>query len=338
MSNETKIGLLAIITIAISIWGYRFVLGSNILVASNIYYVEYDDVDQLKMSSPVLINGFQVGVVSAINLKPDNYEIIVVELDLDKGIKVPRNAKAQVVSTGFMGGKAVKLLFDKPCVGDDCAPSGSYLQGEVLGLLSSMVAEDELKGYTKIVTEGVKQIIDSLSSGMSGDSDSPLAQSLKNVQSTIASLKSSTARLDQLLASSSGSITGTISNLEAMTAEDSKLQSILSNADAITGELNEVDFKKTLDEVNTTVQQLNETIASANAALGGVSTTVDKINQGEGTVGMLLQDKELYYKLATLSARADSLMIDLQEKPYRYMPFKSRKKVKRFDKKDESGN
>ena len=71
MSNETKIGLLAIIAIALSIWGYKFVRGKNILVKSNIYFVEYTDVDQLKTSSPVLINGFQVGVVADIYLKPD---------------------------------------------------------------------------------------------------------------------------------------------------------------------------------------------------------------------------------------------------------------------------
>ena len=337
MSNETKIGLLAIVAIAISIWGYRFVMGSNILVSSNIFYIEYEDVDQLKMSSPVLINGFQVGVVSDIYLKPDNYEIIVVELDLDKGIFVPRDAVAQIISTGFMGGKAIKLLFDKPCKGADCAESGDYLQGDVLGLLSSMVAEDELKQYVDIVTKGLKAIVDTLNNGMLGDGDSPLAKSLNDIQETIANLKNGTGRLNSLLASSSSGINGTIKNLETLTADDSKLQSILSNADQITGQLNEVDFKKTLDEVNTTVKQLNETIVSANAALGGVSTTVGKINDGEGTIGMLMQDKELYYKISTLSTRADSLITDLQQKPYRYVPFKGRKKVKRYDKKD-AGN
>lgn len=334
MSNETKIGLLAIVAIALSIWGYRFVMGSNILVSSNIFYIEYEDVDQLKMSSPVLINGFQVGVVSDIYLKPDNYEIIVVELDLDKGIFVPRDAIAQIISTGFMGGKAIKLLFDKPCKGDNCAKSGDYLQGDVLGLLSSMVAEDELKGYVDIVTKGLKAIVDTLNNGMLGDENSPLAKSLKDVQETIANLKAGTGRLNSLLASSSSGINGTIKNLETLTADDSKLQSILSNADQITGQLNEVDFKKTLDEVNTTVKQLNETIVTANAALGGVSTAVGKINDGEGTIGMLMQDKELYYKISTLSTRADSLITDLQQKPYRYVPFKGRKKVKRYDKKD----
>lgn len=338
MSNETKIGLLAIIAIAVSIWGYKFVKGKNLLVTSNIYFVEYDNVDQLKSSSPVLINGFQVGIVADVYLKPDNYELIIVKLDLDKTMKIPKNTIAQVISTGFMGGKAVNLIFDRPCSGDNCAESGAYLKGESLGLLSSMVAEDEMKAYMEIISTGLKGVIDELNNSLLEDSDSPLAKSLQDMQATIANLKAGTARLNQLLASSSGNIAGTMDNLESLTSEEGKLQSILTNADELTHKLKDVDINKTLEEVSTTIKSLNETLASADQTLGGVTTAVGKINSGEGTLGKLMTDEALYQRLNTLSFRADSLISDLQQKPYRYMPFKSRKKVKRFDKKDANSN
>ena len=72
LSNEGKIGLLAIITIALFIWGLKFLKGQNILSASKNIFVEYKNIDQLKVSSPVLINGFEVGVVKDIYLKPED--------------------------------------------------------------------------------------------------------------------------------------------------------------------------------------------------------------------------------------------------------------------------
>jgi phospholipid/cholesterol/gamma-HCH transport system substrate-binding protein len=339
MSNETKIGILAFVAIALSIWGYKFIRGKNLLVASNIYYVEYENIEELKMSSPVLINGFQVGIVADIYLKPDNYEIIIVKLDLDKGIKIPKQTVAQIVATGFMGGKAVKLLFERPCSGEDCAPSGSYLQGEALGLLPSMMGKEDLKDYMDIMKSGLQDIVDSLSSAVSDDPDSPIAKTMQDMQATMANLKASTGQLNSLLARSSGNIEGTLENLEAMTGENGKLQSILENTDTLTGQLAETDIKKMMQEINETITSLQTTLESANGALAGVSTTMDKINQGEGTLGKFMTDEQLYQRLNSLSLRADSLFNDFQARPYRYMPLKSRKKVKKFDRQDaEAGN
>jgi len=108
ISNEFKIGLMAIIVIAISVWGYQFLKGRNVIKASNSYYVRYDNVGQLPTSSPVLIHGISVGTVSAVELDP-NLNSIIVTLTLDKGLKIPADAEAIIISTGLMGGKAIEL-------------------------------------------------------------------------------------------------------------------------------------------------------------------------------------------------------------------------------------
>ena len=334
MSHETRIGLLTIIAIALSIWGYKFIRGKNLLVKSNVYYIEYENVDQLKMSSPVLINGFQVGIVADISLKPDNYEIIIVKLDLDKGMKIPKNTIAQIVSTGFMGGKAVKLLFDKPCSGDNCAESGSYLQGETLGLLNSMMGKDEINEYMDILKVGLQEVVDSLSSSVSGDPDSPVGQMMSDLQATMSNLKNSTGQLNSLLARSSGNIAGTLENLENMTGDNGKLQSILSSTDTLTSQLAASDLKKTIEEIRATIAGLQTTLDNANGTLTGLNSTVGKLNSGEGTLGMLMNDKQLYHRLDSLLVQFGALSTDFKDKPYRYMPLKGRKKVQKYDKQD----
>jgi phospholipid/cholesterol/gamma-HCH transport system substrate-binding protein len=339
MSNEVKVAILAIVAVALFYWGYKFVRGKNILGASNIYYVEYNNVDQLKMSSPVLINGFQIGFVADIYLKPDNYEKIIVKLDLDKEIRIPADTRAIIKDTGFMGGKAIVLQYDQPCSGDQCAASGSYLEGGRMGLLDSMVGEEALEDYIDILKKGLKDVIDTLNRELlSEEAEGPLAESLRDLSSTLENLKLTTGQLNSLLASSSDDIDGTLSNLRSITgtieASNDKIEGIIDNADRLTSELAEANLKKSLEEVDQAVAQLSGTLQTADEALLGVSAAVDKINQGEGTLGKLLADEELYNNLNSLSRQTDSLIEDFQERPYRYMPFKSRRKVKKFDRRD----
>lgn len=340
MSNEVKIGILAIVTLALSLWGYKFIMGKNALVSSNVFYVEYANVNQLQKGTPVTISGYQVGVVGDIYLKPGDPDLaVIVMLDLNKDINIPKNTKATIVATGFMGGKAIQLSYPQPCSGPDCAKSGDYLQGETKGLLTSMMGPDDAQQYVNILKDGLQEVIDTLNKEfLSEDSNSPIALSIRDLQSSMGNLKSSTSQLDQMLRRSSGDIEGTMKNLNAITgtleANNDKIKNILANAENLTGDLAEADLQKTLAEVKTAINSLTNTLNSADSAIQGVNKTVSKLNQGEGTLGKMLQDDALYYELKTMSSSIDSLVSDIQDRPYRYMPLKTRRKVEKYDRQD----
>ena len=124
MSNEVKIGILAIVTIALSFWGYKFIRGKNMLSKSNTYKVIYEQIDGMQIGTQVRISGVRVGSVGSVNLQEDQSVLVV--LDLDRSVRIPTNTVASIKSTGFMGGKAIELNFDRPCQGDECAKSGSF--------------------------------------------------------------------------------------------------------------------------------------------------------------------------------------------------------------------
>lgn len=343
MSNEVKIGLLAIVTIALAFWGYKFILGNNILVKTNSYQVLYDDVSGLQIGTDVKIHGVDVGTVAKVELLPGEKEQVLVILDLEKDIKIPKDTRAVIATTSFMGSMDVMLKYDKPCSGADCAENGSFLEGEMLGLIGTMVGTDNLELYIEKLEKTLIVLLDSIDQKLLGvDSQNPLAKTLRNLDATTGQLSVASASLNRML---NKEIKETLGNLENLTTtlDENKgaLVGILNNADTLTSQLAAADLDETLSEFQNTLEDLQKTLSAATNTLDGVSAAVDGISKGEGTLGKLMKDDELYYSLQRLISSADSLSDDLKNRPYKYVPFKSRKKVKRFerlDAKEEAAN
>ena len=340
MSNEVKIGLLAVVTIALSFWGYQFILGKNILVKSNTYYVVYSDVEELRVGTNVSISGVKVGSVATIELPNNKVGEVMVTLNLESGIRIPSNTEAALFSSGFMGGKVIKLLFDTPCT-DNCAESGDQLKGVTYGMVESMVGPGVLDDYSSELKGVLTDVIDTLNYVfLSENSDSPIAKTILDLQSTMSNLNGATGQLNSLMRRSSGEIEGTLANLnqitDSLSSRSSGITDIIDNADALSQQLVEADLKQTISKVNQSLAGLKQTLDKAEKAMLGVNSMIGKINNGEGSLGKLIGDDRLYDNLNSLSFDMDTLIRDFQDKPYRYMPFKSRKKVIKFDKKDEA--
>lgn len=347
MSNETKIGLFAVITIAIFIFGYKFLKGQNILTSSKLIYVEYDQVNQLASSAPVFINGFQVGVVSNIYLKPEDMQTIVTVLNINRGVEIPKTATALITPSGFIGGPGIVLEFDKACSGDNCVESGDYLKGRVQGMLESYLDEDELEKYMTLLGKGVGGVVDTLNQRIADDSpNNELGRTIRALQQSVDNLQMTTGRINSMLAASAGDIKNSLANVseltETLARNNAKIDSIMSNTADFTGQLSDMDLAKTMEGANATLEEtklamnkLKGTLATTDETMGKVNALMTKVNNGEGTLGKLMTDEELYNNLNKTSKTITSLLGDIEDKPYRYMPLKSRKKVLKNDKKDK---
>ena len=108
----------------------------------------------------IMIRGMNVGTVSDVSLDKDMVSIIVT-LDLKKGIDIPKDAEAVIVSTGLMGGKAIDLVVKQACTGDDCAEPGTFLNGRVKGLFESFLDPGE-DGTLAKVKENIGDILNTL--------------------------------------------------------------------------------------------------------------------------------------------------------------------------------
>ena len=329
MSKEIRIGLLAVVAIAGLIWGYKFLLGNNLLKRSNSYLAEYTNVDELKVSDPVAINGFQVGTVQDIYLKPENLQTVVVVLNIKHDIKLPKNTIAELYSTSVMGGRAINLEYEGVC-DSDCLPSGATLRSREFGLLGSLVKPSELEGYVQTVQDGVGGVMDSLNAHLSEDASNEVGKTFRNLQATINNLNQTTLQINALFARSSSKLVGILENLEAVSknleSNNQEIAGLLKNANDLTSQLATARLDTTIFRTNRTLSTtsnaigtLDETLKKADLTFAQLTTLLTQINKGEGTLGSLAKDQALYDNLTHLSKNLDFLLQDLRINPKRYI-------------------
>jgi phospholipid/cholesterol/gamma-HCH transport system substrate-binding protein len=331
LNNETKIGLLAVIAIAMGIWGYKFLKGINILTTSQTFYVKYAQVDQLTPSSPVFLSGFQVGTVKSLAQDPEDGKTIIATLNLERGILVPKETFATIVSQSALGGKAVSLDFEKPCSGPDCAQSGDYLRANYKNFLQSIIGNPEqIDEYTSRLQKGLTSVYDSIA-----DPRDPqgFGRTLVSLQSSLANIAIMTAKVNNLLDASASGFTATANNTaditKAIKESNSSLVHALANLDSISQQIKGAGLDKSaakagsaIDSVTTSLASLRTTLSNASNALQKVDVLAGKLSTGEGSAGKLLTDEQLYNNLVVTSRHLHLLSQDLRLNPKRYTTVK----------------
>jgi phospholipid/cholesterol/gamma-HCH transport system substrate-binding protein len=324
MRNEAKIGLLATVALLISILGYKFLKGQNMFSLSNDYYIEYTKIDQLTKSAPVLINGFQVGSVKNIYIKPEDQKTIVVVITLKEKIQIPKSTIVIIKPAGLVGGKVVELFYDKPCNGADCAQDGDYLKGATSGLLDAIVGKDQIETYMNQLKYGLTDIYDTLSN-LANDPHAKggLPKTINDLNIIMNNLKASSRDLQLITASTAIAIPGISKNLEEITknlrANNEKITAILNNTEKFSSNLSKTDISKTNADLQVTMKTLNSTLETTDLALTDLKKITSDINSGKGSVGALIKDPQLYNNLTRTSKNLDLLLQDFRLNPKRYV-------------------
>ncbi len=328
MSREIKLGILAIVAIASLIWGYKFLMGKNIFSNSNHYFIEYSNIDQLALSDPVMISGYQVGTVQGIQLKAEDFKTVVVRIDVMSDVKLPQNTIAQLRSDGVMGGKTIILDYEGVC-DQDCLESGSHLKAAQFGLIASMVNPAELDQYMVALKSGLTGVIDTLNTQLTGDPDSEVAATAQSFAQTIKNLEEATNRMNYLFQASTGKLISLLDNLDVVTRKlrDSSgdIGDLIHNVSEITIQLKSSRIDSTVMLANQAISSSGATMESMTATLAQTEKTIAKldemlagINRGEGTLGSLAHDRELYENVNQATIDLRLLLEDFREHPKRY--------------------
>lgn len=306
ISNEAKVGGIAIAVIALFILGFNFLKGNKVFSKKMNLYANYTNIQGLNSSNPVVINGMQVGIVKEI-INDKNMKEMTVLISIDKDINIPKNSVALIVPNPLAVTKIdIKLGDEKNFLKNN----DTLLTEDKNGLL-----EDVMKKVDPVLFE-VKEAVSSLDSLMMNVNSiiDPRAKNnigniINNLEAISNSLLTSTLALQQLLDKQSGSLSKTIDNVNSFTGNlsknNEKINSVIDNLDKTSSKLSQVDLQKILSNIDKTVE--------------GLKITLDRLNSKEGSLGMLINDPSLYKNISSTSNKVNLLLDDIRVHPKRYV-------------------
>jgi len=306
-----KTGILFTIIIFITIWGVNYIR-SNDLISNQIkLYGVYSDVKELSEGNHVFLNGTKIGKVSKVDFLNGDLNKLVVEFQIRKGIQIPDSSIAMITSTDIMGTMGLKILLNKNT--KTFYQSGDTLCSQVENSLSEEVNKQILP--LKLKTENMLGTLDSLliafRSVFNPKTRSNIKQSFEHIQITLLNLESTTSSLDTLMSTEKLKIANIINNAESITSNlkenNENIEKILSNFGDISDSLSASGFVNVIHNADTAIFKLN--------------TVLNKVEKGEGSLGLLIQDEKLYNELKKASSDLDDLLLDIKNNPKRYVRF-----------------
>jgi phospholipid/cholesterol/gamma-HCH transport system substrate-binding protein len=310
VSNETKVGALTAIAITLLILGYNFLKGNDLFSSTKTFCAVYNNVDGLTKSNAVVINGFKVGQVLVVRPMNENDMRLYVEFEVRNDLKIAAFDSATIAASDLFGTKAIIL--------SNCRQGGLAADGDTLfGYLKPSLTDaiSNAMAPIKAKTEKLMGIIDSiavsLKGSIGGKTSKDISASFEDIRQTLANLRSISSNLDKVVGSDASKLNQILANVASITKNlkdnNDVITKSLKNVKMMTDSLAASDLKTTINETKRAMTELNQ--------------VMHKINSGEGSIGLLINDKKLYDNLQKSSEDLDKLIIDLKQNPKRYVSF-----------------
>lgn len=296
LSKELRIGMLVIISIVVLVWGINYLKGSNLFDSSRTLYALYGNIGGLQEGSSITVNGFKVGVVKKISLLTDKNYSLLVALSIEDNINIPSNSVSKIVNEDIMGSKGISLVLGDSNIN---AEQGDTLASDMDRSLKEEVNKQilPLKNKAEQLIGSIDSIVTVITSVLSKDARESLTKSLVSLDKTFTTMSQTMTKVNKIVDQNDERISSIIKNLEA---NNDEITNILKNFSELSDDIAKSNIKTTL------------------ASLNEISK---KISDSEGSLGMFINDKDLYLNLEKSSKELEALIKDIKLNPKRYVGF-----------------
>lgn len=322
--NEVLTGLFVLLGIAAVVAGALWLSGGQWSGKGTVLTAHFRSVGQLKTGNPVTYRGVPIGAVEAVRFTDRG--TVAVDMRLQPDAPIPEDPVALLQASSLFGDWQAALYpaAERP---DLAADTSGLEPGEIPG--RSLSEFSELSEHTSEIAANLRGLTERLELAVNDSSAAQVAGAIRNVNlatgELLGLLRAQRAALDRMagdVAEAGGTIQdaslalqSTLVRLDSATA-GGRLERMFADAEATTENLSEVSA-----EWRSAGQQLHLTLARADSTLAVANMAIERINRGEGTLGLLASDTVLYENTAATIGELRALLEDLKRNPGKYFHF-----------------
>lgn len=327
LSREFKIGLIILASLVLLVIGLNYLKGINLFQAQRNYFANYERIDGLTGSNPVLLRGHKIGLVKDIQFHPDGSGRIQVEFLInDDNVNIPSDTRAVIFTSDFFGSKAINIVPGRNLI---MADPGDTLSSDLEEDLTQTIKNEFEPLSAKIteLTQGIDVIVTNLKTVFESEETQGLPQVFASLQRTMESLEQTALKVDGAVETNTATINSILVNIDAISGNlkdnNDELSNIISNVETLSDSLAAIN--------------VNQTIRKADQAMASLNEVVQKVNNGEGSMGLLLNSDSLHNEVLATNEELQYLINDIYENPWRYLHVSifGKREKNRFSRKDQ---
>jgi phospholipid/cholesterol/gamma-HCH transport system substrate-binding protein len=327
--NEFLVGLVLLLSVSAVVAGALWLSEADIGRREALHVARFRTVGGLTPGAPVTYRGVRVGRVEGIRLAD---QFVEADLRVYQGIDLPAKPAVIAASQSLFGEWSATIVpRDQPqddpnvrvMLAETARPGGDRWPGATLPDVGQLTAQaGRIATDIATVAARVQETFDS-------SAVASLRQSIRDFAGIASKLEhfttTETGRLSEVtenIDQASGAVLGasehmqkTLARVDSATA-DGQLQDILGNARAGTGDLRQAsaDLREVLASLRAQEVSLVRTLIAADSALS-------RIQNGQGTIGLLSKDPALYNESIETLQEMRRLIADIQMNPRKYFKF-----------------
>ncbi len=287
--TEIQVGVTVIVAVVVLIAGVGWLKEYTLQHDTHVYRISFPEVGGLAASDEVHVNGIRKGQVKSMHLVEDHVEV---ELQLERAVVLTTDSRVTIRNVGLMGERviAVDLRTGGRRYGADEVVPGVYEpgMGEVMGQL----------GTTVDAVNTLSVQLGRLATSISAEGQ---------LQNTIHNFSATSEELRLAVSENRALLRSTLENFAAAS----------KTAKALTTD-REAELRKSLEHFSSAAEKLDHLSGRLDSLRMVVQRLATRIDRGDGTLGKLVQDDQLYTDLTASVQALRALIEDVKANPKKY--------------------
>jgi phospholipid/cholesterol/gamma-HCH transport system substrate-binding protein len=327
-TNEFAVGLAVLLALGLVVAGALWLSETDVNKKQTTAVARFRTVGGLGVGAPVTLRGVKVGRVEVIRLIQDQW--VETEFSINKGVQLPSKPAVVSASASLFGEWSATIIsYDPPptdpnlrdALAESDRAGGTAWPGATLPDIGQLTAQaSRIAGDVGVVTQRISQAFDSTA--------------LKNLQKSVKDLaeisgrlvvfaNAQTNRIDRVsrnVATTSDAFAGVAKTFQGAVARldtatsDNQLRDILAN-----GRSSSQDLRQAAADLRSVMAAAKANETSLVRVLQQADSLMTRIQQGNGTLGMLATDSTLYRETTATVIQFRELLTDIQAHPKKYL-------------------